>query len=548
MLEQFSQLNGVAELSPALIFFAFFFATFISEDAACLAAGALIGRGEISFALALAACFTGIFVGDVLLYWTGRFAGAGILRTRTVSRFVSETAVSSASKWLEQRGAKAIFVSRFVSGLRLPTYLAAGFLKTPFWKFSLYFLVASAVWTPILIGSTAYAQQLFLSPNVIFSVIVLFVALKALLRFTSWKNRRLFVGRLKRIRHWEFWPLPVFYFPVIIRILLLGIRFRSLSVFADANPAIEAGGFVGESKSSIYEDLKCSEYAAPHLLAYKLISAEHSGPERLEIAERFILENKLDFPVALKPNRGERGAGVFLVRDAEELAYRIKNEKGDLIIQESAHGLEFSVFYYRFPSEARGQIFAITEKRFPEVIGDGKSSIETLILRDPRAVALAGAYFERNAANLSEIPAEGESFPLIDIGTHSKGAIFLDGSWARTPALEDRIDRICRGYKGFYFGRFDLRSATVDEFRSGSFKIIELNGVTSEATNVYDPRNSLVEAYRILFRQWRIAFEIGAQNRAAGEKATTFRYLAGLLSERWFGRYGKVSENRVLKS
>lgn len=541
MFEQIFNLNAIVELSPVFIFFAFFFATFISEDAACLAAGALVGRGEISFALVLAACFTGIFAGDVLLYWTGRLAGKKILHAKIVLRYVSETAVSNASAWLDKRGAAAIFISRFVTGLRLPTYLAAGFLRTPFWKFALYFLLASAIWTPVLIASTAYAQQLNFAPNIFLSVLVLYVALKTILHFASWKNRRLFVGRIKRLIYWEFWSLPVFYFPIVIYVLFLALRFRSLSVFADANPAIEAGGFVGERKSEIYVGLRKSEAAAPHLLAYAFIPARFEETARLEAAEKFMRESNLSFPVALKPNAGERGAGVFLVQTPEELKTRISQAKTDLIIQQFAPGDEFSVFYYRYPSQKRGQIFAITEKRFPAVVGDGKSDLETLILRHNRAVALAKAYFERNAARLGEIPRAGEKVSLIDIGTHSKGAIFLDGGWARTVRLENEIDRICRGFSGFYFGRFDLRAASAEEFGRGVFKIIELNGVTSEATNIYDPRNSLFEAYRILFRQWRIAFEIGAQNRVSGAatEPTTIKKLVKLLSERWFGKSSK---------
>ena len=49
-----------------------------------------------------------------------------------------------------------------------------------------------------------------------------------------------------------------------------------------------------------------------------------------------------------------------------------------------------------------------------------------------------------------------------------------------------------------------------------NLKIIELNGVTSEATHIYDPKLSLFDAYRVLFRQWRIAFEIGDLNRGRG--------------------------------
>jgi hypothetical protein len=37
-----------------------------------------------------------------------------------------------------------------------------------------------------------------------------------------------------------------------------------------------------------------------------------------------------------------------------------------------------------------------------------------------------------------------------------------------------------------------------------------------EATSIYDTRTSLRSAYRVLFRQWRLVFAIGAANRALG--------------------------------
>ena len=59
------------------------------------------------------------------------------------------------------------------------------------------------------------------------------------------------------------------------------------------------------------------------------------------------------------------------------------------------------------------------------------------------------------------------------------------------------------------------------DFRRGrNFKVVELNGVTSEATHIYDPAHGLLHAYKVLFRQWRLAFEIGAQNRARGTRPT----------------------------
>jgi membrane protein DedA with SNARE-associated domain len=45
-----------------------------------------------------------------------------------------------------------IAVSRFIPGMRLPTYFAAGLLNTKLFRFSIYFLLAAIVWTPLLVG------------------------------------------------------------------------------------------------------------------------------------------------------------------------------------------------------------------------------------------------------------------------------------------------------------------------------------------------------------------------------------------------------------
>ena len=124
-----------------------------------------------------------------------------------------------------------------------------------------------------------------------------------------------------------------------------------------------------------------------------------------------------------------------------------------------------------------------------------KADLETLILRDSRAICLAKKYFEQNTERLNFVPADGEKVQIINIGTHSRGAIFSDGEHLKTVELEEKIDEICRGFEGFYFGRFDIRAHSFDDLRRGeNFKIIELNGVTSESTNIYDKKFSLLDA------------------------------------------------------
>ncbi|NNE68132.1 MAG: hypothetical protein HKN33_16330 [Pyrinomonadaceae bacterium] len=520
-------LSRIDEVSLTAIFLILFFTTFLTEDGACLAAGALAGQGHISFLFAVSACFAGIFVGDVGLYLIGRASGRSLSRNAIFKRFVSDETLLNASEWLEKRGVAAIFISRFVAGLRLPTYLAAGFLKTSFLKFVFYFIIAAAIWTPLLVGSAAFAQS-FISPRYFFvSIIGLYLLLHLAINLVTWRRRRLFLGKLKRIGNWEFWPLPIFYTPVFLYVLLLAVRHRSLTVFTCANPAIVGGGFIGESKDKIYRGLSASAENTEFLLEHVLMETENE--EAFETFEAWRKTKGLDFPFAVKPDSGERGADVSIVRSNSEFKEYSERTSENFIVQEFAGGPEISVFYFRFPSEDNGKIYSITEKEFPMLKGDGISTVEELILKDSRTVCLASQYFEQNHDRLGDIPEVGEEVPIIEIGTHSRGTVFKEGDRFKTPSLESAIDRISKGYEGFYFGRFDLRAPTIDDFKDGrGFKVIELNGVTSESTNIYDERYSLFDAYRILFKQWRIAFEIGAANAAAGAEATGLKVLFDL--------------------
>lgn len=75
-------------------------------------------------------------------------------------------------------------------------------------------------------------------------------------------------------------------------------------------------------------------------------------------------------------------------------------------------------------------------------------------------------------------------------------------------------------------GRFDLRFESEDDLRAGrNFGIIELNGTSGESTNMYDPAKSVVWAWRVLFGQWRLLFELGAWRRSQGVKTWTLRML-----------------------
>ncbi len=519
-----AEARGVALLVLAVLLV---LATLVSEDLACVAGGLLVASGRMGFVEATGACLFGIVVGDVALFLAGRALGRAALARAPLKWFVSASSVERAGAWFERRGLAIIFASRFMPGMRLPTYVAAGMVRTPLARFTLYFAIAAVLWTPILVGISALLGEtamalferfrgaaLFVVPLVL---VALFVVTHVLVPAMTRRGRRRLYGTWLRWRQWEFWPPWLAYPPLIAAILWFGVRYRGPTVFTASNPAIDAGGVIGERKHLILGAL--AEGAPGRVAAFTLVRAADEPGARWAAVAAWREEQGVTGPLVMKPDAGQRGAGVVFVESDDELRERVLAAMVDTIVQARVDGPEFGVFYVRDPREAHGRIFSITTKVLPFVEGDGRRTLEELIVDDRRAVALAEMYLERLGARAADVPAPGERVRLVDVGTHCRGAVFLDGRRLVTPALEAEIDRIARGYEGFYFGRFDIRAPSVDAFQRGEgLKVIELNGVTSEATHVYDPAVGMREAYRTLVEQWRLAFEIGAENRRRGTR------------------------------
>ena len=200
----------------------------------------------------------------------------------------------------------------------------------------------------------------------------------------------------------------------------------------------------------------------------------------------------------------------------------LQGQPAAVIVQTYHPGpFEAGIFYYRLPGEEKGHIFSVTDKVFPVLVGDGRSTLEELIWRHPRYRMQARTFLARHDAERARALATGERFALALAGNHCQGTMFRDGAHLVTPELERAVDAIARRFPGFYIGRFDVRYTDVAAFRAGrDLAIVELNGATSESTNLYDPSWSLFAAYRTLFRQWSLLYRIGDANRRRGHAPT----------------------------
>jgi membrane protein DedA with SNARE-associated domain len=138
-----------------LAFLSLVVGTFVSEDLACVTAGLLIQRGDISAPAGILACTLGIFVGDVGLWGAGRVFGHAVVAWPWVGRQFQGARFTELRSWLERHAAGAIVASRFLPGTRLPLYLIAGILELPAGVFVAWALVGALLWTPALILATA---------------------------------------------------------------------------------------------------------------------------------------------------------------------------------------------------------------------------------------------------------------------------------------------------------------------------------------------------------------------------------------------------------
>jgi hypothetical protein len=317
----------------------------------------------------------------------------------------------------------------------------------------------------------------------------------------------------------EFWPDWLFYLPVVVHWIALGLRYGDLSLPTAANPSITAGGLCGESKTQILDQV---QPPIRDLLArYTAIVNDGSAWDSALHAAR------IDYPFVVKPDIGCNGTGVRLIHEPSEMTrYLAAFPRGErVVLQEYVpYEGEAGIFYVRHPHETAGRITSITLKHVPVLVGDGRSTLKQLVLADPRAGRVPHLYLPRLAHCLHEVPQQGERVRLVFVGNHCKGSIFENGAHLATPALTQAFDRITRAIPEFHFGRIDVRFQSLPALARGEgFCIIEINGSGSEATHIWDPRTTLRDAWRAQFFHYAQAFRIGAANRARGHRPSGVR-------------------------
>ena len=311
------------------------------------------------------------------------------------------------------------------------------------------------------------------------------------------------------ITNWEAWDWRLKYVPLVPYWISYCIRSGSLWFFTPSNPSLVFGGFDGVSKREMYQQLPPGSY--PKTI---YISGKSSFSEVISL---FTL-NHFHYPVAVKPETGRMGLMFRKIETISELRLYHEKMPVDYILQDFIdYPIEVSVFYYRFPGEDTGTITGFLMKDYLQVRGDGRSTLCELITASPRAYLRIKELKLKHKDKLDDIIPEGKMFRLSDALNLSRGGKLVCLEHEKDERLLETINKLSCYSRHFYYGRYDIKCASVEDLKRGeNFTILEYNGSGGEPHHVYGNGNSLFTACKILLQHWDVLYKISKHNHKKG--------------------------------
>ena len=123
----------------------------LPEEITFLGSGFLLAQGQVEALPILAICVLGTLVGDSVPYWVGRRFGRKALALRPVRAVLHPERFASLERRFERNGYRAVFVCRFLPGLRLPAWFTAGTLGMPYIPFLAVDTLGALTMTPVFL-------------------------------------------------------------------------------------------------------------------------------------------------------------------------------------------------------------------------------------------------------------------------------------------------------------------------------------------------------------------------------------------------------------
>ncbi len=327
-----------------------------------------------------------------------------------------------------------------------------------------------------------------------------------------------------KITNWEAWPFKIIYAPLIPFWLYYTIRSGSVWFFTSSNPKLTFGGMDGETKKEMY-----------NLLPENLYPTTFSVLPSSSIEEIFekIKQKNISFPLIVKPEVGGQGVLFRKIDSLKELEAYHKMVPVEYMVQSMVlFPMEVSVFYIRYPNEAKGKITGFLQKIPLHVVGNGIDTLGELILKHPKGAKRILELKGRHEAIWNEIIGKDDKFILSYAANHNRGAQFISLHNDIDEKLVSVFDNISNSINDFFYGRYDIMCASVEDLKNGkNFSILEYNGCGAEPNHFYDTGYTLPGAYREILKHWKDLFKISTYNRKKGVEPWPYKKGKAFLSE-----------------
>lgn len=313
----------------------------------------------------------------------------------------------------------------------------------------------------------------------------------------------------QRLTNWELWNFYVLYLPIVPVWLWNCLRSRSFWYFTTSNPTITFGGFEGEGKKEMYDQL-------PSHLYPRTLFIMHDLP--WEEVKKRIAGAGFSYPFIVKPDVGMKGILFRKIDSEDQLQKYHERIPVEYIVQDLVDlPVEVSVFYYRHPAEQKGVVSGFIHKELLHVKGDGQHNLRQLIEQHPRAKFRMEEMQHRHGHRFDRIPEKDEIFFLSYAGNHNRGAHFTNLYKEIDEQLLSVFDSISHYNGQFFYGRYDIKTTSIEDLKQGkNFLILEYNGCGAEPNHIYDCGMSLFAAYAELLKHWRALYRISRYNHRQG--------------------------------
>lgn len=319
----------------------------------------------------------------------------------------------------------------------------------------------------------------------------------------------------QRLVNWELWNFYVLYSPIGPVWLWYCMRSWSFWFFSSSNPTIKFGGFHGEGKKEMYDQLP------PHLVP-RTIYIMHDWS--IEEVKRRIAAAGFQYPFIVKPDVGMKGILFRKIDNEEQLLKYHERIPVEYIVQDLVEmPVEVSVFYYRHPAELKGVVSGFIHKELLQVKGDGQLTLKELIAKHPRAKHRMEEMKHRHGHRFDRVIPKDEVFYLSYAGNHNRGAHFTNLHKEIDESLHHVFDGLSHYTGKFFYGRYDIKTTSIEDLKQGkNFIILEFNGSGAEPNHIYDCNMSIWKAYGVILQHWRALYKISRYNHKNGTPYWSF--------------------------